>query len=110
MYIKKVILIVFLTLLSSVVFAQNQSEKKAMMITNRMTKALSLGEEEKQKVYEIQIKRFQDITFIRETYKDDPQMKNTEIKKVFKKLYGKLVGLLGKDRMKEWNLYKKNNY
>lgn len=106
---KKVILIIFLSLFSTNIFAQKNSVTKAMTLTNKMTKVLSLNEEEKSKIYEIHLQRFQDVALIRQKYEDDPETKNFELKKVFNKLYGKLVGVLGKDKMKEWNDYKKMN-
>jgi hypothetical protein len=106
---KKIILLVFLTIFSLNSFAQNNLVKKTTKITNEMTKVLSLNKEEKSKVYEIQLKRFQDVVLIRDKYQDNPEIKKAEIKKVYKRLFGKLKKALGKDKMQEWKIYKQNN-
>ncbi|CAI8421702.1 MAG: Uncharacterised protein [Flavobacterium sp. SCGC AAA160-P02] len=106
---KKIGLIIFLILFSTNIFSQENYFKKATKITNKMAKVLSLNKEEKSKIYEIQLHRFKRIALIRQKYEDDPEIKNYEIKKVFNKLYGRLKGVLGKDKMKEWNEYKKMN-
>ena len=67
---KKILLLLFLTVFSSNVIAQDNFAKKASKITNE-TEVLSLSGEEKAKVYQIQLKRFQDVESIREKHKDD---------------------------------------
>tara|TARA_B110000240_G_scaffold148410_1_gene164179 strand:+ start:454 stop:777 length:324 start_codon:yes stop_codon:yes gene_type:complete len=106
---KKIILLAFLTIFSLNSFAQNNLIKKATKITNEMTKVLSLNKEEKSKVYEIQLKRFQDVVLIRDEYQDNPEIRKAELKKVYKRLFGKLKNALGKDKMQEWKIYKQNN-
>ena len=104
---KKIILLLFLTVFSSTVMAQDNFAKKATKITNEMTEVLSLSVEEKAKVYQIQLKRFQDVELIREKYKDDAETRKSELKKVFNKLHGKLSKVLGKDKMQQWGNYKR---
>ena len=104
---KKILLLLFLTVFSSNVIAQGNFAKKASKITNEMTEVLSLSGEEKAKVYQIQLKRFQEVESIREKYKDDTETRKSELKKVFNKLYGKLSEALGKNKMQQWGDYKR---
>jgi hypothetical protein len=66
-----------------------------------------LDDDEKAKVYEIQLKRFHEVAIIRSTYAEDPETKKAELKKVSNRLSGKLKSTLGKDKMKDWRTYKK---
>lgn len=104
---KQFILLAFLTVFTSNVFAQDDLAKKATKITNEMTEVLSLNEEEKAKVYEIQLKRFQEVVSIREKNKDDAETRKPELKKVYKRLFVKLKKALGKDKMQQWGDYKR---
>lgn len=104
---KKIILLAFLTVFTSNVIAQDDLAKKATKITNEMSEVLSLSIEEKAKVYEIQLKRFQEVETIREEYKYDSETRKSELKKVFNKLYGKLSEALGKNKMQQWGDYKR---
>ena len=61
-----------------------------------MSEVLSLNAEETVKVYEIQLKRFNEVNTIRSTYKKDPETKKTELKKVYNRLFGKLKNALDK--------------
>tara|TARA_B100000768_G_scaffold181824_1_gene206704 strand:- start:19 stop:351 length:333 start_codon:yes stop_codon:yes gene_type:complete len=104
---KKTILSIFLTILSLNTFAQVDSEKRAIALTEKMTKALSLTKEEQSKIYEIQLERFQQVAIIRDKYQVDPEIKKVELKKVFNKLHGKLIKALGKDKIQQWGDYKR---
>ena len=104
---KQFILLAFLTVFTSNVFAQDDLVKKTTKITNEMTEVLSLNEEEKAKVYEIQLNRFQEVVSIREKYKDDSETRKPELKKVYKRLFGKLKKALGKAKMQQWADYKR---
>ena len=103
---KKITLFLLLVLASSV-YSQNTSEERANEITNEMSEVLSLNPEEKAKVYEIQLKRFNEVNTIRSTFAQDPETKKAELKKVYNRLSGKLKSTLGKDKMKDWRTYKK---
>ena len=105
----KFILLTFLLLITANVFSQKKVVKQATKITNQMAEALSLDEEEKTKVYEIQLNRFQQIASIREKYKNDSQTRKSELKKVYRKLFGKLKKALGEDKMQSWKTYKQTN-
>jgi len=103
---KKISLLLFLMVLATNVYSQNTSEDRAIKITNEMSEVLSLDDDEKEKVYEIQLKRFHEVAIIRSTYAEDLETKKAELKKVYKRLSGKLKSALGKDKMKEWRTYK----
>ena len=102
---RKVTLLLLLVLASNV-YSQNTSEERASKITDEMSEVMSLDEDEKAKVYEIQLKRFHEVAIIRSTYAEDPETKKAELKKVYNRLSGKLKSTLGKDKMKDWRIYK----
>ena len=104
---KKITLFLLLVLASSV-YSQNNSEERANEITNEMSEVLSLNPEEKAKVYEIQLKRFNEVNIIRSTYAQDPETKKVELKKVYNRLFGKLKNALDKKKMQQWRIYKRN--
>jgi hypothetical protein len=104
---KKITLFLLLVLASSV-YSQNTSEERANEITNEMSEVLSLNPEEKAKVYEIQLKRFNEVNTIRSTFAQDPETKKAELKKVYNRLFGKLKSTLGKGKMQQWRIYKRN--
>ena len=107
--VKNYIIILFVLAFSSSSLSQNLEESQAKDITDQMALALSLTEIEKEKVYQIHLKRFQDVNQIRKQYLDQPKMLNAELKKVFNRLYGKLKGALGEEKMRQWATYKQNN-
>ena len=102
---RKVTLLLLLVLASNV-YSQNTSEERASKITDEMSEVMSLDEDEKAKIYEIQLKRFHEVAIIRSTYAEDLETKKAELKKVYNRLSGKLKSALGKDKMKEWRTYK----
>ena len=104
---KKIIVILLLGLATNL-YSQNTSEERANEITNEMSEVLSLNSEEKAKVYEIQLKRFNEVNIIRSTYKKDLETKKAELKKVYKRLFGKLKNALDKKKMQQWRIYKRN--
>jgi membrane-associated HD superfamily phosphohydrolase len=104
---KKITVFLFLVLASNV-YSQNTSEERAKEITNEMSEVLSLNAEETAKVYEIQLKRFNEVNTIRSTYKKDPETKKAELKKVYNRLFGKLKNALDKKKMQQWRIYKRN--
>ena len=104
---KKITVFLFLVLASNV-YSQNTSEERAKEITNEMSEVLSLNAEEIAKVYEIQLKRFNEVNTIRSTYKKDPETKKAELKKVYNRLFGKLKNALDKKKMQQWRIYKRN--
>ncbi len=105
----KNLFVVLLIMASSSIIAQSFEENQAQEVTDQMTLALSLTEVEKEKVYKIHLKRFQDLSQIRKQYLDEPKLRNAELKKVFNRLYGKLKAALGEEKMRQWATYKQNN-
>ena len=104
---KKFILLALLIVFILYSIAQDNLSIKATKITNEMAEVLSLSEEDREKVYEVQLKRFQEVVSIREQYKDDDQTRKLELKKVYKRLFGKLKNTLDKDKMQQWRNYKR---
>ena len=104
---KKITVLLFLVLASNV-YSQNTSEERAKEITNEMSEVLSLNAKESAKVYEIQLKRFNEVNIIRSTYAQDPETKKAELKKVYNRLFGKLKNALDKKKMQQWRIYKRN--
>ena len=105
----KNLFVVLLIMASSSIIAQSFEENQAQEVTDQMTLALSLTESEKEKVYKIHLKRFQDLSQIRKQYLDEPELRKAELKKVFNRLYGKLKAALGEEKMRQWATYKQNN-
>ena len=106
---KKNILILLFSLFVTISFAQEDSVSKALEITKLMTDALSLDEEQKMKVYKIQLNRFQEVASIRNEYNHDTQTRKEELRKAFNRLHGKLTNALGKEKMQQWAEYKQYN-
>ena len=106
---KNILLLFFISLFVSNAFAQKNLDKSASKITQKMTKALSLDEEQKLKVYEIQLNRFQEVANIRKAYNNDTKTRKIQLRKVYNRLHGKLTKVLGKEKMQEWANFKQNN-
>lgn len=106
---KNILLFFFISLFVSNAFAQKNLDKRASKITQKMTKALSLDEEQKLKVYKIQLNRFQEVASIRKEYDNDIKTRKIQLRKVYNRLHGKLTKVLGKEKMQEWANYKQNN-
>jgi pyruvate/2-oxoglutarate dehydrogenase complex dihydrolipoamide acyltransferase (E2) component len=104
---KKISLLLLLMVLATNVYSQKTNEERASKITNEISEVLSLNQEETAKVYKIQLKRFQEVVSIREKYKDDAETRKPELKKVYKRLFGKLKKTLGKAKMQQWAAYKR---
>ena len=104
---KKINVLLLLMFLATNVYSQNTIEERATKITNEMSEVLSLNAKESAKVYEIQLKRYNEVNTIRSTFAQDPETKKAELKKVYNRLSGKLKSTLGKDKMKDWRTYKK---
>jgi pyruvate/2-oxoglutarate dehydrogenase complex dihydrolipoamide acyltransferase (E2) component len=104
---KKISLLLLLMVLATNVYSQKTNEERASKITKEISEVLSLNQEETAKVYKIQLKRFQEVVSIREKYKDDAETRKPELKKVYKRLFGKLKKTLGKAKMQQWADYKR---
>lgn len=105
---KKINVLLLLMFLATNVYSQNTSEERATKITNEMSEVLSLNAKESAKVYEIQLKRFNEVNTIRSTFAQDPETKKAELKKVYNRLFGKLKNALDKKKMQQWRIYKRN--
>ena len=105
---KKINVLLLLMFLATNVYSQNTIEERATKITNEMSEVLSLNAKELAKVYEIQLKRFNEVNIIRSTYAQDPETKKVELKKVYNRLFGKLKNALDKKKMQQWRIYKRN--
>lgn len=105
---KKISLLLLLMVLATNVYSQNTSEERATKITNEMSEVLSLNAEETSTVYEIQLKRFNEVNTVRSSYAQDPETKKAELKKVYNRLFGKLKNALDKKKMQQWRIYKRN--
>ena len=73
-----------------------------------MTMVMSLDDVLSEKVYIIQLKRFIDAQGIRKTYSEDKEQMRLELKKLYNRLWGKLKGVLGDERMELWKEHKRN--
>ena len=51
---------------------------------------------------------FIDAQRIRKTYSEDKEQMRLELKKLYNRLWGKLKGVLGDDRMELWKEHKRN--
>ncbi|MBT4919530.1 MAG: hypothetical protein HON09_08680 [Flavobacteriaceae bacterium] len=105
---KKINVLLLLMVLATNVYSQNTSEERATKITNEMSEVLSLNAEETSTVYEIQLKRFNEVNTVRSSYAQDPETKKAELKKVYNRLFGKLKNALDKKKMQQWRIYKRN--
>ena len=103
---KKISLVAFLFLLSFQLTSQTNPEQQAGEMTKEMVIAVSLDENQKSNLYLIQLKRFKDAKLIRQKFRDQPNIKNAELKKVNNRLYESLQELLGKELMHQWRNYK----
>ena len=103
----KTYILLFYLMFSLCVFSQDGFQGKAKKISDEMSSVLTLDKETSEKVYYIQLKRFIDAQKIRKTYQIDKKQMKTELKKIQNRLWGKLNGVLGKEKMKLWGDYKK---
>ncbi|MFH4967547.1 hypothetical protein V8G61_05005 [Gaetbulibacter sp. M240] len=107
---KKRILISLLTVfLSAAIYAQPSPEKKAQKLTDKITEALSLNETDSKAVYNIQLERFKEAQAINKKYGNESEEKNEKLKMLGNQTYNKMKDYLGKERMKQWAEYRKNN-
>ena len=106
--IKKLFITATLLCFCFVGFSQNTPEQMAKKITTKMAKVLSLDEVQKEEVYVVQLDRFRQAAKIRQNYEAKPQIKKAKLKKVYNKLHGKMIAIIGKERMQKWSEFKNN--
>lgn len=104
--IKKLFFTALLLIFSSNLISQNNPEKQAGEITKEMVNVLSLDDVQTEKVYKIQLSRFNEVNFIRQEYKNNPEIVRAQLRKLEDNLYGSLHSVLGKTLMQQWKEYK----
>ena len=98
----------FLFLFSFSVFSQDGLQERAKKLSNEMTMVLSLDDVTSEKIYHIQLKRFIDAQRIRKVHMNDERQMKAELRKLQDRLWGKLKGVLGDEKMKSWSIHKKS--
>tara|TARA_B100001057_G_scaffold236384_1_gene236669 strand:- start:386 stop:712 length:327 start_codon:yes stop_codon:yes gene_type:complete len=104
--IKKLFFTALLLIFSSNVISQSNPEQQAGEVTKEMVKVLSLDDVLTEKVYKIQLSRFNQVNFIRQEYKNNPEIVRAELRKLENNLFGSLHSVLGKALMNQWKEYK----
>tara|TARA_B100000900_G_C20459642_1_gene666666 strand:- start:276 stop:602 length:327 start_codon:yes stop_codon:yes gene_type:complete len=104
--IKKLFFTALLLIFSSNVISQSNPEQQAGEVTKEMVKVLSLDDVLTEKVYKIQLSRFNQVNFIRQEYKNNPEIVRAELRKLENNLFGSLQSVLGKVLMNQWKEYK----
>ena len=104
--IKKLFFTALLLIFSSNVISQSNPEQQAGEVTKEMVKVLSLDDVLTEKVYKIQLSRFNQVNFVRQEYKNNPEIVRAELRKLENNLFGSLQSVLGKVLMNQWKEYK----
>ncbi len=104
----KIYILIFSLMFSLSIFSQKGVQERAKTISDEMTTVLSLDKATSEKIYIIQLKRFIDAQKIRKVNREDKELMKAELKKLGGRLWGKLKGVLGKDKMKSWSMHKKS--
>ena len=99
---RKLFFLFFAITFSFSVQSQEGLTERAKKIADEMTMVMSLDDVLSEKVYIIQLKRFIDAQRIRKTYSEDKEQMRLELKKLYNRLWGKLKGVLGDERMELW--------
>lgn len=105
---RKLYTLSFLFLFSFSVFSQDGLQERAKKLSNEMTMVLSLDDVTSEKIYHIQLKRFIDAQRIRKVHMKDERQMKAELRKLQDRLWGKLKGVLGDEKMKSWSIHKKS--
>ena len=105
---RKLYTLSFLFLFSFSVFSQDGFQERAKKLSNEMTMVLSLDDVTSEKIYHIQLKRFIDAQRIRKVHMKDERQMKAELRKLQDRLWGKLKGVLGDEKMKSWSIHKKS--
>jgi len=104
----KLIITLFVLIITINLNAQAKPEKKAKKIATEMSKVLSLDKKESKAVYKIQLNRFNESKSIVKEYTNQPEIKKQKLNKLGSKVYNQLKDLLGMELLKIWRSYKKN--
>lgn len=103
----KLIITLFVLIITINLNAQAKPEKKAKKIATEMSKVLSLDKKESKAVYKIQLNRFNESKSIVKEYTNQPEIKKQKLNKLGSKVYNQLKDLLGMERLKIWRSHKK---
>ena len=105
---RKLYILLLLFLFSFSVFSQDGIQERAKKLSDEMTMVLSLDDKTSEKIYHIQLKRFIDAQRIRKEHQVNKKQMQTELRKLQNRLWGRLKGVLGEEKMKSWSMYKKS--
>ena len=105
---RKLYTLSFLFLFSFSIFSQDGLQERAKKLSDEMTMVLSLDDVTSEKIYHIQLKRFIDAQRIRKVHMNDERQMKAELRKLQDRLWGKLKGVLGNEKMKSWSMHKKS--
>ena len=105
---RKLYTLSFLFLFSFSIFSQDGLQERAKKLSDEMTMVLSLDDVTSEKIYHIQLKRFIDAQRIRKVHMKDERQMKAELRKLQDRLWGKLKGVLGDEKMKSWSIHKKS--
>ena len=105
---RKLYILFFSLTFSLSVYSQDGLTDRAKKISDEMTMVLSLDEETSEKIYHIQLKRFIDAQRIRKEHQGNKTQMQTELRKLQNRLWGRLKGVLGDEKMKSWSMHKKS--
>lgn len=106
--LNSLLLVVFLCSFT-VSTAQVNSKKRAKKLSQKMTKALDLNEQETEDIYQMQYERFEKANKLIDMYSDQPKVLKQKRKELGKEIYNNLKNYLGKERLKEWRKWRKQN-
>ncbi len=102
-------LFALLIFISTTVVCNAQSpEKKAQKMADEVAEVLSLNEEDKKGIYEIQLVRFQETRKINQNHQKGTDEYKTLRKELGNNTFREMKQFLGPDRMKEWTQYKQS--
>ena len=104
----KLYILFFSLFFSLSVYSQDSFQDRAKKLSNEMTMVLSLDEVTSEKIYHIQLKRFIDAQRIRKVHQGNKRQMQAELKKLQNRLWGRLKGVLGDEKMKSWSMHKKS--
>ena len=105
---RKLYILLLLFLFSFSVFSQDGLQERAKKLSDEMTVVLSLDKETSEKIYHIQLKRFIDAQRIRKDHQGNKRQMQAELKKLQNRLWGRLKGVFGDEKMKSWSMHKKS--
>ena len=105
---RKLYILLLLFLFTFSVFSQDGLQERAKKLSDEMTVVLSLDKETSERIYHIQLKRFIDAQRIRKDHQGNKRQMQAELKKLQNRLWGRLKGVLGDEKMKSWSMHKKS--